>query len=123
MLTLGWAPAGEDLVLPQEGWRFPDGKREQHWRNFPVRALACDADIRWVTRGARAPGTTTVLADALREVRLPGGRGQVWGGGESMAMRTVREHVRAERELPRGTVQAMGYWKFDDDADWEDDEE
>jgi NADPH-dependent ferric siderophore reductase len=38
-------------------------------------------------------------------------------------MRAVREHVRAQREFPRGSVQAMGYWKYDDDADWEDDEE
>ena len=37
ILTLGWAPDGEELVLPQLGWRFPDGKPEQHWRNFTVR--------------------------------------------------------------------------------------
>jgi NADPH-dependent ferric siderophore reductase len=216
IITLGWAPDGDELVLPQLGWRFPDGKPEQHWRNFSVRSHdpgaatldvdfylhgdagiaaawalraapgdrvgfagprvhwapreeatwsllvadetglpallailetlpdghrsialievaddgerqpvepACEADVRWVTRGARPPGGTTVLADALREVELPHGPGQVWGGGESKVMRAVREHVRAERELPRGTVQALGYWKYDDDADWEDDEE
>lgn len=37
ILTLGWAPEGDGLVLPQEGWRFPDGAPEQHWRNFTVR--------------------------------------------------------------------------------------
>jgi len=37
ILTLGWAPDGEELVLPQLGWRFPNGKPEQHWRNFTVR--------------------------------------------------------------------------------------
>ena len=26
-------------MLPQLGWRFPEGKPEQHWRNFTVRAL------------------------------------------------------------------------------------
>ena len=216
ILTLGWAPDGEELALPLAGWRFPDGKPEQHWRNFEVRAhdpqaatidvdfylhgdagvaaawalraapgdrvgfagprvhwapledatwsllvadetglpallavletlpaghrsialieveddgerqpvaLACDAEIRWVLRGARPTGTASVLAEALRDVELPAGTGQVWGGGESLAMRAVRDHVRGQRDFPRGTVQAMGYWKYDDDADWDDDEE
>ena len=39
ILTLGWAGDAEELVLPQLGWRFPDGKPEQHWRNFTVRAF------------------------------------------------------------------------------------
>ena len=26
-------------MLPQLGWRFPDGKPEQHWRNFTVRGF------------------------------------------------------------------------------------
>jgi NADPH-dependent ferric siderophore reductase len=37
IVTLGWAPDGEELVLPQLGWRFPRGTREQHWRNYTVR--------------------------------------------------------------------------------------
>src|SRR5262245_49934176 len=38
ILTPGWADPGKELVLPELGWRFPPGKREQHWRNFSVRA-------------------------------------------------------------------------------------
>src|SRR5829696_2759967 len=37
IITLGWCEPGEPLVLPERGWRFPGG-REQHWRNFTVRA-------------------------------------------------------------------------------------
>jgi NADPH-dependent ferric siderophore reductase len=37
IITLGWCDDGEELVLPQLGWRFPGG-REQHWRNYTVRA-------------------------------------------------------------------------------------
>lgn len=37
ILTLGWAEEGEELVLPERGWRFPAGRPEQHWRNFTVR--------------------------------------------------------------------------------------
>ncbi len=37
-------------MLPQLGWRFPDGKPEQHWRNFTVRsfdpgAATIDVDV------------------------------------------------------------------------------
>ena len=38
ILTLGWPLNGEELVLPETGWRFPGGRREQHWRNFSVRS-------------------------------------------------------------------------------------
>jgi NADPH-dependent ferric siderophore reductase len=37
IITLGWCEQGEELVLPEQGWRFRRG-REQHWRNFTVRA-------------------------------------------------------------------------------------
>src|SRR5829696_1022227 len=37
-VTLGWPDHGNELVLPELGWRFPPGKREQHWRNYTVRA-------------------------------------------------------------------------------------
>jgi NADPH-dependent ferric siderophore reductase len=202
ILTLGWANDGEQLVLPQLGWRFPDGKPEQHWRNFTVRSFArarstldvdfylhgdlgrasawarraspgdvigfagprvhwapatapssyllvadetglpallailetlpagwpviafaevadeaerqpviteADADVRWVLRGPEPPGTTSVLIDAVRELELPEGRLQVWGGGEALAMRDVRRYVKAER--PDADVSIMGYWK------------
>jgi NADPH-dependent ferric siderophore reductase len=202
ILTLGWANDGEQLVLPQLGWRFPDGKPEQHWRNFTVRsfdparstldvdiylhgdigrasawarraspgdvvgfagprvhwepapdadwgllvadetglpallailetlpagwpviALAevadederqpvagdADVDLRWILRGPRPTGTTSVLIEAVRELELPGGRAQAWGGGEALAMRDVRRHVKAER--PDAAVSIMGYWK------------
>ncbi|MTD46031.1 hypothetical protein GKE82_17490 [Conexibacter sp. W3-3-2] len=46
IVTLGFAGPGEELVLPREGWRFPPGGPEQHWRNFTVRRSApADATI------------------------------------------------------------------------------
>ena len=202
ILTLGWAPDGEELVLPQPGWRFPDGKPEQHWRNFTVRgfdparatidvdfylhgdlgrasawgsrarpgdvvgfagprthwepdpeaewvllaadetglpallailetlpaglpvfafaevddggerqavASAADVDLRWISRERRPAGTTPVLIEAVRELALPAGRPQVWGGGEALAMRDMRRYLKAER--PQATMSVMGYWK------------
>ena len=190
-------------MLPQLGWRFPDGKPEQHWRNFtvrgfdPVRAtidvdvflhgdlgrasawalraavgdpvgfagprthwepdpearwtlLVADetglpallailetlpaghrtlalaeiagdderqpvssrahVDLRWISRDGRPAGTTTVLADALRRLRLPPERGQAWGGGEALAMRDVRRHLVANHPAI-ASRSLMGYWK------------
>jgi len=50
-----------------------------------------------------------VLIEAVRTLALPPGRPQVWGGGEALAMRDVRRHLRAER--PEATMNVMGYWK------------
>jgi NADPH-dependent ferric siderophore reductase len=204
ILTLGWPMNGEELVLPQLGWRFPDGKPEQHWRNFTVRrfdpgratidvdvflhgdlgrasawarraevgdpvgfagprthwepdpearwtllvadetglpallailetlppghraiALAevasdeerqpvdspAHVELRWISRGGRPAGTTTVLADALRRLRLPLERGQGWGGGEALAMRDIRRHLVANCPAVTGSLKIMGYWK------------
>ena len=204
ILTLGWPPACEELVLPELGWRFPEGRPEQHWRNFTVRsfdpgratidvdfyvhgdigqasawairaavgdpvgyagprthwepapvarwcllaadetglpallaileslpagqraialaevaddgerqpvASAADVDLRWISRDGRPAGTTTVLFDALRGMRLPQERGQGWGGGEALAMRDVRRHLVANHPAVADSLKVMGYWK------------
>ena len=204
IITLGWPGKGEELILPQLGWRFPGGET-QHWRNFSVRrfdpaastidvefflhgtvgrasawgtaagvgdpvgfagprthwlpepgatwnllladetglpallAIAehlpagqraiglvevederdrreveCAADVEWhwVFRGDRAPGTTSLMLERLREIEIPAGPGQVWGGGESLVMRDLRRHVAAS--IPSVTrSQILGYWRHD----------
>jgi NADPH-dependent ferric siderophore reductase len=37
IVTLIWPNAGAEVVLPEDGWRFPDGTPEQHARNYTVR--------------------------------------------------------------------------------------
>jgi NADPH-dependent ferric siderophore reductase len=193
IVTLGWADPGAELVLPQLGWRFPPGKREQHWRNFTVRAhrprlAEIDVDfflhgdgrasawaaaaepgdgvgfagprVHWEQTGgvdwsllvadetglpallailetlpAGHPAVAVVevgseeerqpirtqadaelhwlsargrLVDTVRELTLPWGRGHVWGGGESQAMRAIRDELRRRSSVT--TVQALGYW-------------
>ena len=73
---------------------------------------AADVELIWLARDGRPPGTTSVLTDALAELELPEGPGRVWGGGEAMAMRAVRDDLGA-RGVPRRSMQAMGYWKHD----------
>lgn len=211
IVTLGWAlEEGAEVVLPEEGWRFPADAPEQHWRNYTVRAfdpsgphltvdfvlhgdhghasrwaagarpgdrvgfagprihfygepdadwtllagdetalpsiaatlerlpaghrvlafvevddeaecleLACtgDLDLRWVLRGGEPRGRSRRLEEAVRAATLPDGRGKVWVAGESLVVRGLREHLRGERGLEIGPLQAIGYWKHRDTPD------
>ena len=59
--------------------------------------------LRWLVRGREA------LVDAVRELELPWGRGHVWGGGESLAMRAVRDDLS---HLPgAAALHVLGYWR------------
>ena len=205
IMTLGWPENGEELVLPRVGWRFPEGRPEQHWRNFTVRTFdpasatidvdfflhgdtgrasawagraragdqlgyagprmhwqpdpaadwsllvadetglpallaiietlpagrraiaiaeaaddserqevssAADVELHWALRHGRLPGTTGVLVDALHGIELPpDSAGQVWGGGEALAMRDIRRHLQAKRPDLAGAMKLLGYWK------------
>jgi NADPH-dependent ferric siderophore reductase len=75
-------------------------------------ATAADVELVWLVRGGRPPGTTPMLASAVAALELPDGAGRVWGGGEALAMRAVRDELGA-RGVPRRSMQAMGYWKHD----------
>jgi NADPH-dependent ferric siderophore reductase len=68
-------------------------------------------EVTWLYRRGAEPGTTTLLADAVRAMPWPGGTPYVWGGGESRAMTAVRRHVRGELGLPRDAVSLVAYWR------------
>jgi NADPH-dependent ferric siderophore reductase len=78
-------------------------------------------DVTWVYREGRPPGTTTLLADAVRALPWPGGALYVWGGGESRSMTAVRNYVRRERGLDRTAVSLVAYWRHAAHADDPDD--
>jgi NADPH-dependent ferric siderophore reductase len=84
-------------------------------------APACaDAEITWIHRDGDAPGRCRRLLDALQAQDLPRHDGvapKVWVAGESLAVRGLREHLRGERGLPIGPLQAIGYWKHRDTPD------
>jgi len=46
----------------------------------------------------------------------------VWVAGESAVVRGLREHLRDERGLPIGPMQAIGYWKHRETPDDVDDD-
>ena len=87
-----------------------------------------DVDITWLYRDGAAPGTTSLLVDAVRALPWPGGTPYVWGGGESRAVTAVRRYVRREVGLPQSRVSLVGYWRragddgSGDDGSGDDDE-
>ena len=74
-------------------------------------------DVIWVHRGDTPAGRSTALLDAIKAYTLPHGTPKVWCAGESLAVRGLREHLRDERGLPIGPLQAIGYWKHRDTPD------
>lgn len=79
--------------------------------NRPPLPSADDVEVRWLSRDGAPPGSTTLLADAVRGLAAPRGTPYVWGGGESRAMTAVRRHVRDVWGLPRSAVSLVAYWR------------
>ena len=71
-------------------------------------ALSSPGDLRvqWLHGG-----DDETLADALRTLDWPAGDVHAFVHGEASAVRAVRRHLLAERELPREAVSISGYWK------------
>lgn len=69
--------------------------------------------IRWLHRGAAAPGTTTLLADALRQVAVPADHGDIfaWIGAEYTAFRAMHAFLRAEASIPANRMIAFSHWR------------
>lgn len=70
---------------------------------------AATARVRWVGRGA-APASAR-LVEAVLAFEWPEEPVAVWAAGESLAMRSIRRHLRDELALPRERLQAVGYWR------------
>jgi NADPH-dependent ferric siderophore reductase len=63
-------------------------------------------------RGDRAPGDSTLLADAVADLDRPGGDDVfAWVAAESAAVRTVRADLRGRWGLGRAQHHAIGYWR------------
>jgi NADPH-dependent ferric siderophore reductase len=74
-------------------------------------ASSPNVTVTWLYRRGMAPGTTTLLPDAVRQATLPSGTPFVWGAGESRAMTAVRKYFRRELGFPRPCVHLIAYWR------------
>jgi NADPH-dependent ferric siderophore reductase len=70
-------------------------------------------ELRWLHRNGAAPGTTTLLADAVRSVPVPADAGTVfvWAGCEFAAFKTIRAYVRKELKLAKEQHLVTSYWR------------
>lgn len=66
--------------------------------------------VYWLHRDGRAPGTTTLLDDALHAVALPPGQGRIWLAGHTPTVRRIRAHLLNERAVDRRTLYVKGFW-------------
>lgn len=66
--------------------------------------------VHWLHRGDQEPGTSTLLADALRAVPLPPGQGRIWLAGHTPTVRRIRAHLLTERGIDRRALYVKGFW-------------
>lgn len=79
-----------------------------------------DMPIRWLHRNGAAAGTTTLLADAVRETAFPEDDTPIfaWVACELDGFKAIRSHLRKERGLKKNQHLVVSYWrkgKTDDD--------
>ncbi|MDQ2585382.1 siderophore-interacting protein [Saccharothrix yanglingensis] len=110
----------EELPRTAAGWAFIEvaNADEEIALSAPE-----DVEVRWLHRGDAPAGTGTLLADAVRAIRVPEGeRLYAWVAGEAGSIKPLRRWVRDELGLAKADHDITGYWKrgvadFDDDHD------
>ena len=69
------------------------------------------ATMRWLHRNGTAPGYSTLLLEAARDLALPQGEGYVWVAAESSTAKAVREIMVAQHGIDKSRIRAASYWK------------
>jgi NADPH-dependent ferric siderophore reductase len=68
--------------------------------------------VRWLHRGASAPGENTLLANAVAALDRPEGDDVfAWVAAESGVVRAIRADLRGRWGLSRSQHHAIGYWR------------
>lgn len=81
-------------------------------RDFSLEmATAAELELHWLHRGDAAPGTTTLLDDAVRTWTWRPGRVQAFAHGEAGLLKSVRPYVLNDRGVARADVSVSGYWR------------
>ncbi len=78
-----------------------------HEIDLPTKA---DLTIHWLYRDGAAPGSTTLLDDAVRGWEFPAGRVQAFVHGESALLKSVRPYLLDGR-VARGDISVSAYWR------------
>ncbi|MFE5857051.1 SIP domain-containing protein [Streptomyces sp. NPDC056500] len=112
--------AGDETALPAIGrWleEWPAGARGQvfievgrpeHRQDLPV---PDGVTLTWLSRDGAAPGTTTLLFDAIRKAPWWEGTVLAWVAGESLTLTPIRRWLKNEKSLTREQIDVTGYWR------------
>jgi NADPH-dependent ferric siderophore reductase len=73
---------------------------------------AANAAIIWLHRDGIAPGTPTLLEQALGNLMLPRVDVFAWLAGETETVRRLRRYLIEEQGLSRNQLRAAGYWRI-----------
>lgn len=112
--------AGDETALPAIARLLEDapaGMRAQVFIEVAERdhrqtlRTAADITVEWLYRDGAAPGTTTLLADAVLGADWWSGSVFAWVAGETMSIKPIRRYLREERGLPAENVEVTGYWR------------
>jgi NADPH-dependent ferric siderophore reductase len=70
-------------------------------------------DLRWLYRNGAEPGTTTLLADAVRSLEMPPASTEIhaFAGVEAEAFNAIRHHWREVLKLDKKDVLVSTYWR------------
>jgi NADPH-dependent ferric siderophore reductase len=94
-------PATRAIVIAE----VADAAEEQ------IFASKASVTINWLHRGQQSAGSTTLMEDALRSLKLPVGDGYAFIAAESEVAKRLRRILVDERQHPKVWVKASGYWK------------
>ena len=74
---------------------------------------ATGLDVRWLYRNGAEPGTTALLAGAVRAIEMPpvGTAVHAFAGVEAEAAKAIRHHWREVLQLDKKDVQVGAYWR------------
>lgn len=112
--------AADETALPALGRWFEELPADRRVVAFVEVTDAADelelrvserATVRYLHRGDAAPGTTTLLADAIRATELPEGRGFAWAAGEANSLKPIRRYLTCELNLTKEQMKVDGYWR------------
>lgn len=74
-------------------------------------ASKADVEIMWLHRNGRAPGTTTMLRDAVIKSKFPYGDYFAWVSGESQMVKEIKEILENIKGGNLSWIKATAYWK------------
>ncbi|MEV6636567.1 siderophore-interacting protein [Actinoplanes sp. NPDC051470] len=115
----GWhLLAGDESALPAIGAALegmPAGAKAHVFVEVTDEAeeqkldTAADAEITWLHRGDRPPGSE--LVPAVRALPFPEGTLHAFVHGEAGFVKDLRAYLRVERQIPMAQLSISGYWR------------